>query len=50
MASLVGQDVSDGFIAETNEEAAQSFIFQQIFSVSNGHNRTEVSIFFKLDF
>lgn len=32
-ASLVGQDVPDGFIAEADEKAAQSFISQEIFCV-----------------
>lgn len=36
MASLVGQDVSDGFIAEADKEAARRFILQQIFSVPDG--------------
>lgn len=42
MASLVGQDVSNGLIAETDEEAAQRFISQQIFSVPDGHSQTQV--------
>lgn len=39
-ASLVGQDVSDGFFAQADKEAAQRFIFQQIFGVPDGHNQT----------
>lgn len=39
--SLVGQDVSDGFIAEADKEAAQRFIFQQIFSLPDGHDQTD---------
>lgn len=32
-ASLVGQDVANGFITEANEKTSQSFIFQQIFCI-----------------
>lgn len=42
MASLIGQDVSNGLIAETDKEAAQRFISQQIFSVPDGHSQTQV--------
>lgn len=42
MASLIGQDVSNGLIAETHKEAAQRFISQQIFSVPDGHSQTQV--------
>lgn len=33
MASLVGQDVSNGLIAETDKEASRRLISQQILSV-----------------
>lgn len=39
MASLIGQDVSNGLIAETDKEAAQRFISQQIFSVPDDTTR-----------
>lgn len=37
--SPVGQDVSDGFIAEADEEAAQRFTVQQVFSGPDGQTR-----------
>lgn len=33
LASPVGQDVTDGFIAKANEKTAQLFISQQIFRI-----------------
>lgn len=38
--SLVGQDESDGFVTQTNEEAAQVFVSQQIFGVPGGRRHT----------
>lgn len=40
--SLVGQDVSDGFIAETDKKAAQSFISEQIFCVPRTQCQTQL--------
>lgn len=41
-ASLVGQDVSNGLIAETDKEASRLFISQQILSVPDWHNQKQV--------
>lgn len=40
-ASLVGQDKSNGFVTEADEETAQVFISQQIFCVPGGQRQTQ---------
>lgn len=42
--SLVGQNVSDGLIAETDKKAAQSFISEQIFCVPGTQCQTQLII------
>lgn len=44
LVSLVGQNVSDGFIAETDKKAAQSFISEQIFCVPGTQCQTQLII------